>query len=165
MRLRLEATSDEFHEKGPALLEALADRLGIDLSKALPPPEPQLKYPVLQEMLVRTTKLFEQQMKAMDAEIQAVIAQKLKKGGSNENHALVSGSGGSRDRGGNMVPVSRTDLAKADFTKPIADKDEVAYTRMKTLLLQRGYSESDFLEGGKLYGWSTNQLRDLLKEQ
>ncbi len=52
-----------------------------------------------------------------------------------------------------------------DHTKPIADKDDVAYTRVKAVLTQYGYTEEDYLKGGPLYGQSVNQLRELIKEK
>jgi hypothetical protein len=51
-----------------------------------------------------------------------------------------------------------------DFTKPIAEKDERAYMRVKRVLMNRGYSEEDFLEGGQFYGYSVNRLIDAVRE-
>lgn len=45
-----------------------------------------------------------------------------------------------------------------DFTRKVYDRDEVAYGRIKTVLLRMGYVESDFDEGGPFYGWSVNEL-------
>jgi len=52
-----------------------------------------------------------------------------------------------------------------DFTKPIADKDSIAYARVKRVLMGRGYTEGDFEEGGTLYGYSVNELIDLAREE
>jgi len=50
-----------------------------------------------------------------------------------------------------------------DFTKPIADQDERAYERMKSVLKNKGYNASDFEEGGPLYGYSVNELIELVR--
>jgi len=60
------------------------------------------------------------------------------------------------------LPISSF-LKKAfeDFTLPIAERDGVLYERVKKLLCRRGYQESDFLEGGQLEGFSSNQLLEI----
>ena len=52
-----------------------------------------------------------------------------------------------------------------DFTKPIADKDARAYERVKKVLIGRGYTEADFQKDGPLYGYSVNELIDLVREK
>jgi len=52
-----------------------------------------------------------------------------------------------------------------DITKPIADKDALAYKRVKMHLIRRGYELADFERGGALYGWSVNALLDLARER
>lgn len=52
-----------------------------------------------------------------------------------------------------------------DHTKPVADRDEKGYQRIKAILKRKGYKEADFARGGSLYGYSTNQLLDLVREQ
>lgn len=50
-----------------------------------------------------------------------------------------------------------------DFTAKIAEKDARAYARVKRVLTGRGYTEADFEQGGVLYGYSVNQLIDLVR--
>lgn len=59
----------------------------------------------------------------------------------------------------------KLDLSKSDHTKAIADHDAIAYERIKQVLVGKRYLESDFLEGGPLYGWSTNRLIDLVRDK
>lgn len=60
--------------------------------------------------------------------------------------------------------LPQSDPLDHDFTKPIADKDSIAYARVKRVLMGRGYTEGDFEEGGTLYGYSVNQLIDFVRE-
>lgn len=50
-----------------------------------------------------------------------------------------------------------------DHTKPVADHDDIAYRRVKEVLKRKGYVDSDFEDGGPLYGYSTNQLLKLIR--
>ena len=52
-----------------------------------------------------------------------------------------------------------------DHTKPVADKDDLAYSRVKVVLQGKGYTGTDFEEGGPLWGWSVNQLIDLARNK
>jgi hypothetical protein len=52
-----------------------------------------------------------------------------------------------------------------DFTESIFERDERVFKRVKEALKERGYFESDFEEGGALYGWSTNELLDMARDQ
>ena len=53
-----------------------------------------------------------------------------------------------------------------DFVHPIVEKDREAYENIKRILIRRhGYQAADFDEGGEFYGWSTNELVNLLKEE
>lgn len=61
-------------------------------------------------------------------------------------------------------PIAQLAKGFEDFTLPIAERDEVFYERAKQVLLNLGYQESDFLEGGDLEGFSTNQLLELARE-
>ena len=188
MRFRLEAEEAEFSEKGPELLKALADRLGVDLSKSLPPKERPLKYPVLQSLQNLESKIYREQMVAMDEEIQSVLDRvhkdtepTLQKGNSDENFGNVGGTDVERGMlheqvstgvvgSSDVVGIDKFDqfssevVQKADATKWIADKDEVLYGKVKMRFVQLGYSLSDFDDGGTLYGLSTNQLIVLLEE-
>lgn len=59
-------------------------------------------------------------------------------------------------------PISAfLEKAFEDFTMPIAERDGALYERVKLVLLNLGYQESDFLEGGQLEGLSTNQLLEI----
>ena len=58
-------------------------------------------------------------------------------------------------------PISELLKAFEDFTQPIAERDGALYGRVKQVLLNLGYQESDFLEGGQLEGLSTNQLLEI----
>lgn len=62
------------------------------------------------------------------------------------------------------------DMVKAkvehqDHTKAIAAHDDIAYRRVKQVLIGKGYTAEDFNNGGPLYGWSTNQLIDLARDK
>lgn len=52
-----------------------------------------------------------------------------------------------------------------DFTKEIADRDDKKYEKVKAELMRLGFFETDFMEGGVFYGWSTNELIDLAKQK
>lgn len=52
-----------------------------------------------------------------------------------------------------------------DHTQPIVEADEMLYERVKKLAMRRGYEASDFEEGGPLFGWSTNEILDLLRDK
>jgi SWI/SNF-related matrix-associated actin-dependent regulator 1 of chromatin subfamily A len=52
----------------------------------------------------------------------------------------------------------------SDVTKQVFDQENLAYKRTKKVLIKLGWKETDFLDGGPLYGWSTNQLIDLVRE-
>ena len=60
---------------------------------------------------------------------------------------------------------SQSEPLQHDFTKPIADKDNRAYERVKKVLKNYGYSDADFEDGGELYGMSVNELIDLVREK
>ncbi len=53
-----------------------------------------------------------------------------------------------------------------DHSKPIADKEDIAYTRIREVLKRRDYKDSDFDDkDGPLYGYSTNELIDLARDK
>lgn len=64
-------------------------------------------------------------------------------------------------------PVQKSSAQKFhDFTAPIVQKDAQVYDRLKRVLVARhGYKTADFEEDGELYGWSTNELLDLIREE
>ena len=52
-----------------------------------------------------------------------------------------------------------------DFTASIVREDTEVYERVKRVLIARhGYKAADFDKDGELYGWSTNELLDLIRE-
>jgi hypothetical protein len=59
------------------------------------------------------------------------------------------------------LPITSLEKAFEDFTMPIVERDGALYARVKQVLLNLGYQESDFLEGGVLEGFSTNQLLEI----
>lgn len=142
MQFRLDATPDELEEKSGKLVEELSDlfravspELSELLEKALPPKEQELKYPVLRALQKKTQDLYAKHMKDMLAVI------------------------------GKVLDASVEKSLEYDHTKPIAEKDAVAYKRVKQVLVRLGWDESDFEPGGPLYGWSVNQLLDLAREK
>lgn len=50
-----------------------------------------------------------------------------------------------------------------DAVNKVRSRDEVLYDKVKTALKRHGYTDKDFMPGGRLHGWSTNELRELLK--
>lgn len=50
-----------------------------------------------------------------------------------------------------------------DHTQAIAEKEGVAYRRVKQAMRQRGYNEADFEPGGQFFGQSVNELLDTLR--
>jgi hypothetical protein len=61
--------------------------------------------------------------------------------------------------------ASQAQPLQHDFTQPIAQKDGRAYRRVKSVLMKRGYTEADFEEGGTLYGYSVNELIDIVRDE
>jgi len=47
----------------------------------------------------------------------------------------------------------------------VIELEDVAYRRVKSLLKKKGYFERDFNEGGPFYGWSINELLDLVQQK
>jgi hypothetical protein len=134
----LEATPDELQGKGTELVQVLADalfpanpELAEQLERALPRPEPSLKYPVLRELHARTAAVYRKQIDAMLREIGEV----LDEAASGVTKSLVN-----------------------DHTKAVAERDAAAYERVKEVLRRKGYTNADFDEGGRLYGESVNEL-------
>lgn len=84
MRVRLEGTAEELREKGPQLVKALAARLGVDLAslldsdtleKAKPPEHVTSHYRPIRDLVQATTKVYEDEVKAMLEEINHVLDQ------------------------------------------------------------------------------------------
>jgi len=61
------------------------------------------------------------------------------------------------------------DLHKADdspdYTQDIVAKEEKTYEQVKQELIGRGYFDTDFEVGGPLYGMSTNELIDMIRDK
>jgi len=53
----------------------------------------------------------------------------------------------------------------AEAVNAVRDRDAVAYRRVKSALVRKGYVESDFEAGGPLYGRSVNELIDLARDR
>lgn len=145
MRFRLEATEEELREKGEQLVDTLSKSLEFShpelseiLEKALPRKEHDLKYRALRELKAKVAKEYESTMQAMIKEIGQVLDDAVRK---------------SEDEPAGFY----------DHTQPIAQKDDILYGRVKKLVMERGYRKTDFEKDGALYGWSTNQLLDLLR--
>lgn len=147
MKIRIEADSpDELREKGDALLRKLAKALSGSspevaeaLEKArskLPPKEPALKHQALRDVADQMHARYQTMLDQMLGEIGRAL----------DDHA--------------------TGLSKAgpDYTEGIIQLEQASYDRAKDQLALFGYQASDFEEGGKLYGLSTNDLRELLKQ-
>lgn len=67
-----------------------------------------------------------------------------------------------------LIDIAWKDVKKSespDYTEEIVAKNGKKYEEIKAELLTIGYEESDFVEGGQLYGQSTNQLIDLAREK
>lgn len=156
MRLQIEAEPNELEEKPVELVKALfevvqsfAPELADQLSKALPRKEPELKYPVLRELQKRTAEAYSKHMQKMLKEI-----------------GLVLNSGIEKSDDGDLGDSSRHLMQlHYDHTKPIAEKDDAGYKRVKTVLIGMGHKETDFEEGGILYGKSVNELLDMIREK
>lgn len=166
MKLRLEATPEELQSKSAELIKALSEmlpELAESLEKALPRKEPELKYPVLRELQKKTVEAYEKTMLAMVKAVGKVLDRgPIAK--SEQVTVMFKGSAATTvpcvHSGELQKAEPKAEPLKNDHTKPIADKDDVAYKRVKKVLVGKGFLESDFDEGGAFYGWSVNQLID-----
>ena len=142
MKIELTASPEELtdEDKARKLLKSLGELVEpIEdiLEKALPQKEQVLKYPVLRELQKQTEDAYAKRVAWMLKDVGKVLDRGFAKSE-------------------NAEPIQ-------DFTKPIADKDGEKYEKVKAELAQYGYTDSDFEEGGVLYGWSVNQLIDLAR--
>lgn len=69
-------------------------------------------------------------------------------------------------------PIPEDALVKAEggtalieHINKIVDREDETYTKVKEALKSKGYVDSDFAPGGPLYGYSTNELLNLLGGQ
>lgn len=60
--------------------------------------------------------------------------------------------------------LEKSEVGPYDPSQAQAEADARAYARMKSVLARRGYGSEDFEEGGRLYGYSVNQLIELERE-
>ncbi len=80
MKLELEGDPRELAEKGPDLLKALANRLGLDLSTVADSQtvlnkskSPESRVKALRDSIQKTNKIYDGQMDAMMEEIEAYL--------------------------------------------------------------------------------------------
>lgn len=152
MKLRVDGTPEELREKAPDLVKSLSELLNsVDLDmedvleKAIPYKEKELKFPVLRALQKQTEVAYEKQMELMIKDIGKVLDKSLKTSTFKKSESSEEKS--------------------PDYTKQIVAKDEKSYEQIKAEFLKDGYSESDFEVGGKLHGYSTNQLIDMQREK
>lgn len=140
MKFRLDATPEELEEKSEKLIKTLSDvfRSAVpDLSESLEKALP----PKEQELKYPVLRdLLQQTTDIYEQHMQDMLKAIGK---------VLDGS------------VKKS----YDHTKDVAIKDGKAYDRVKRILEEMGYVETDFLEGGSLYGKSTNELIALAQEQ
>lgn len=148
MKIRIEADShDELREKSDALLRQLAKALSgaaPDVADALqkarvalPPKEDALKHEALRDFFQNVHKRYIDTLDRMLAEMGEALdahVDEMKKSGP-------------------------------DYTTGIISMESAAYDKAKEQLAVFGFSDADFTDpSGKLYGMSTNELRELLKQ-
>lgn len=84
MKIKLEGTREEFREKGPELIKALASRLGVDLVSLLDTKEVLEKaqqdseqitshYPVIRDLVRQSSQIYSEEIDTMLQEIDAVL--------------------------------------------------------------------------------------------
>jgi hypothetical protein len=71
----------------------------------------------------------------------------------------------SLEKSGDMFTDPQAEPLKEDFTETIAAKDDVAYRRVRQVLIGMGFEDQDFEPGGPFHGWSVNQLIDFSKDK
>lgn len=151
MRFFLEGEPEELAEKSDQLLGELiksfsgiapefAERLAKALPEKLPPVE--LRLPVLKRLHEKTADEYARQMQLMVRDIGKVL-----------------------DRSLNAPTLQKGENGFYDYTKPISDMQDVAFQRVKSALKKKGHTDTDFEEGGVLYGLSANDLIRVLREE
>lgn len=141
MKVHLEADPQEILEKGPELIQKLAQRLGVDISELINhedllqkatevQKEPQLKHAVLRGIHDQEQTLYEKQMKEMLEEIGGLLNSSMKKG----------------------------------YADTIHSEDQKKFQAVRQKLKDtKGYRDEDFDHPrGVLHGMSTNELVDLV---
>lgn len=102
---------------------------------------------------------------AMEKEKQDAAAKAAKKAEKEARKKAAEASGSLFGKAGEDPKDEYSGPLIRDHTQAIAEKDDLAYSRVKQVLIGKGYVESDFEEGGPLYGWSVNQLIDLARDK
>ena len=146
MKLRIEASPEEFESKGPDLIKALADHiqdydpaLADALFKAVKKPpkkEHELKHKVLKDLDAATHKVYQAAMAKMTKQILDLAS-------------------------GELI----TKALPQDYTLKMNEKDRFHYELARESLKGLGYTQEDFEEGGKLYGLSANELITISREE
>jgi len=149
MDVHLKATAAELRDKADELIETLSKaiapanpELAHRLEKSLPPKETSLKLKALRDLKKITDAGYAKMLRAMNLEIGKVLDRSAK-------------------------PIETLHKSKSgyeDYTQELVDKDNQIYVEVQIALEQYGYKLTDYLKGGQLYGESTNQLRERLKE-
>ena len=146
MRLHLEADPDELATKGDALVDHLAKALRpyaphladvLEKAITLPPKQKELRHQTLRDFHAKMKREYGKTVERILVEV---------------NQAIDD------DVSGKITKSS------PDYIAPLIEKEEKALVRIKSLLSAYGYAKSDFEEGGKLYGKSINELRDLYRD-
>lgn len=146
MKVRIEAKPGELSGKAHALFERLGKALAEEapdaaeaLEKAahdLPRATPELKHRALRDGLASLQKRYAKTLEQIVLEIGQALDQhvdELKKS------------------------------ASPDYSAGIIRIEDAAYEKMKLAFTDLGYAAADFDEGGKLFGLSLTELRELHK--
>lgn len=80
MKFRLQGTPEELKEKGPQLLKAVADQLGLDLDdpdllQKSEPNLPESRYRPLRDLQHKAAEIYQEEMELMLKEIGKVLDQ------------------------------------------------------------------------------------------
>ena len=141
MKLRLEAEDGELARRGPDVLRALAQIFDVEapeLSGALEKALPPRETSLKHRVLRQSHEKWRRKYRlTLDAMAQEIAD-------------LVE---------------SKIQKSAPDYTQKIYDLDEAAYDRVRAALAEHGYTDADYEEGGVLYGMSTNELREVLKDR
>lgn len=143
MKLKLDATPEELSERGNDLVDALAKAVqphAPDLADALhkavlPQKVPELKHKSLRQNHEKMQKKYRLMLDRMNTEIAGLLETEL----------------------------TKSEVVSPDYTTKVVELEEAALDKVKAVLMQRGYRQEDFEEGGVLYGLSINQLREAAK--
>ena len=138
MKFALEATPEELGEKGEDLIRSLRD--------------------LLQYSAPETAELLEKALPTKEPNLKFPVLRGIYRNTKKEYQAMCE-----RIVNGAMEIIEGNMGKSYDHSKAAADKDQEKYDELKKLLITYGYVDRDYEYGGVLYGWSTNQLIELLK--